>query len=124
MTAPNPFRCFVMGNESLLVQCAEVLRAEGHKILGVITSNPEIEAWASQARLKVLAPGKDLAERVAHDPLGVLRVTHAILRTAKRLASPARAVRRPFRQRPMDSIHRSNSGDGRSPRISRSAALL
>ncbi|MCB9591959.1 MAG: LLM class flavin-dependent oxidoreductase [Sandaracinaceae bacterium] len=68
MTAPNPFRCFVMGNESLLVQCAEVLRAEGHKILGVITSNPEIEAWASQARLKVLAPGKDLAERVGDEP--------------------------------------------------------
>ncbi|MCA9611080.1 MAG: peptide synthetase, partial [Myxococcales bacterium] len=68
MTAPNPFRCFVMGNESLLVQCAELLRADGHKILGVVTSNHEIEIWAHRAGLNVVAPGKGLATRLGDVP--------------------------------------------------------
>jgi len=68
MTAPSPFRCYVMGNESLLVQCAELLLDQGHKILGVVTTNPDIETWAQRAELPVLAPGKGLADRLGDDP--------------------------------------------------------
>ncbi|MBX3272398.1 MAG: LLM class flavin-dependent oxidoreductase [Sandaracinaceae bacterium] len=68
MTAPNPFRCYVMGNESLLVQCAELLLDAGHKILGVITSSPDIEAWAIRAGRPVIAPGKGLADRLGDTP--------------------------------------------------------
>ncbi len=68
MTAPTPFRCFVMGNESLLVQCSEVLLAGGHKILGVVTRAPDIERWAEERGLRVIAPGAGLAERLGEDP--------------------------------------------------------
>jgi natural product biosynthesis luciferase-like monooxygenase protein len=68
MTAPNPFRCFVMGSESLLVQCSEILLAEGHKILGVVTRTPEIERWAEERGLRVVEPGPGLAQRLGSDP--------------------------------------------------------
>lgn len=68
MTASNPFRCYVMGAESLLVQCSERLLDDGHKILGVITADADIANWADGRELPVIAPGKDLASRLGNDP--------------------------------------------------------
>jgi natural product biosynthesis luciferase-like monooxygenase protein len=73
MTAPNAFRCYVMGSESLLVQCSEVLLAEGHKILGVVTATEDIAKWAGERGLPVIAPGRvsgagGLADRLGDAP--------------------------------------------------------
>lgn len=68
MKASNLFRCFVMGGESLLVQCGEVLLAEGHSILGVITDHDEIVRWAEERNLRVIPPGRDLAARIGTAP--------------------------------------------------------
>lgn len=68
MSAPSPFRCFVMGNESLLIQCSEVLLGEGHTILGVVTAQGEIARWAEDRGIRVIAPGKGLAGRLGTDP--------------------------------------------------------
>ncbi len=68
MTTPSPFRCYVMGNESLLVQCATRALDAGHKILGVITRAPELVRWAEGEGLPVLAPGPDLAARMGDAP--------------------------------------------------------
>jgi len=68
MTAERPFRCYVMGSESLLVQCTELLLDEGHKVLGVITAAEDIVRWAEERGLPVVAPGKDLASRLSDDP--------------------------------------------------------
>ena len=40
------FRCFLIGSESLLAECAETLLKQGHEILGVITSARKLSAWA------------------------------------------------------------------------------
>ena len=64
----STFRCFVMGNESLLVQCAELILGRGHLIEGVITSEPGVEAWATKRGLRVLAPGMDLEARLGAAP--------------------------------------------------------
>ena len=60
MTAKSPFRCHVMGNGTLLVQCAEALLSRGHHVLGVITDNPDIVAWAEGRALAVrlVMPGR------------------------------------------------------------------
>ncbi len=70
MQAPNPFRSFVMGNGTLLVQCAEALLKRGHEVLGVVTDNADIETWAEGRGLRVIAPGpsKTLAERLGDAP--------------------------------------------------------
>ena len=35
-----------IGNESLLIQCADIWRARGHAIAGIVTRNAEVRRWA------------------------------------------------------------------------------
>ena len=57
MQAQNPFRSVLMGNGTLLVQCAEALLARGNVVSAVITDNADIAAWAEGRGLRVLASG-------------------------------------------------------------------
>ncbi|MFT3812143.1 MAG: LLM class flavin-dependent oxidoreductase [Acidovorax sp.] len=59
------FSCVVMGNESLLVQCAERVLQGGDKVVAVVTRNADIRAWAIHQGLRVEAPGEGLGERLA-----------------------------------------------------------
>ncbi|MEM1416107.1 MAG: formyltransferase family protein, partial [Myxococcota bacterium] len=68
MTATHPFSCHVIGNGTLLVQCTEQLLGAGHRVLSVITDNPELASWAEGRDLPVHAPGKDLADRLGGEP--------------------------------------------------------
>lgn len=61
----NRFSCAVMGNESLLIECAERVLQGGDHISVVITRNSDIRSWATQRGLRVEAPGNDLAQRLA-----------------------------------------------------------
>jgi natural product biosynthesis luciferase-like monooxygenase protein len=81
--------CYVMGAESLLAQCAQILQDRGHRIRGVITDSRELIRWAEGAGLEVVAPGKGLADRIeAHDvffSIANLRIIpDAVLAKAKR----------------------------------------
>ncbi len=58
------FTCVVMGNESLLVQCAEMALARGNSVAAVVTRNAEVRGWAEGRGLRVETPGKDLATRL------------------------------------------------------------
>lgn len=73
MSETGTIRCFVMGDGTLLVQCAELLRGAGFHVEGVITGNDEIRQWASTSGVHVLEPGtgrqgkqnkRTLAERI------------------------------------------------------------
>ena len=70
MQAQNPFRSVLMGNGTLLVQCAERLLERGNAVTGVITENPEIASWAEGRGLRVIASGprSTLAERIGPEP--------------------------------------------------------
>lgn len=63
----TPFSCVLVGNESLLVQCAKVLTGRGHRIVTVASRNPEVIAWASGAGIPVVAPGKGIEDRITAD---------------------------------------------------------
>jgi natural product biosynthesis luciferase-like monooxygenase protein len=58
------FPCVLMGNESLLIQCAESLLRSGNQVIAVITRNRDIRAWAAGQNLRVVAPGDDLSDRL------------------------------------------------------------
>ncbi len=60
----TPFSAWVIGNESLVVQCSEILLARGHRILGVATSDAAITTWAGERRLPVVPPGKQLGSAI------------------------------------------------------------
>ena len=45
--------CVVLGEQSLLIQCAELLLERGFRILTVVTADPRITAWCAQQQLTV-----------------------------------------------------------------------
>ena len=59
-----PFRAVVMGEESLMIQCAETLREAGHDLVAVVTDAPEIHTWATAAEIPVLSNDSELAARL------------------------------------------------------------
>ncbi|MDM7950740.1 MupA/Atu3671 family FMN-dependent luciferase-like monooxygenase [Hydrogenophaga sp.] len=61
----SQFSCVLMGNESLLIQCADRLLQGGDRITAVVTRSADIRAWALHRNMRVEAPGADLAERLA-----------------------------------------------------------
>lgn len=61
----SSFSCVVMGNESLLIQCADRLLQGGDKVEVVVTRNADIRNWAGQKGIRVEAPGEGLGERLA-----------------------------------------------------------
>jgi hypothetical protein len=62
---PKQLACLLMGDESLLVQCAETLCARGHVVAAFVTEEEPIRNWAKPLGIEVLAPDKDLQERLA-----------------------------------------------------------
>jgi natural product biosynthesis luciferase-like monooxygenase protein len=60
----TPLSCLIIGDESLLVPCAETLRARGHDVAAFVTQDETIRKWAAFAGIAVHAPGADLAERL------------------------------------------------------------
>ncbi len=59
-----PFSTFLIGHESLVIQCGEMLLEAGHSIQGVATRNPDVETWAQSHSLPLHAPGRDLSNRI------------------------------------------------------------
>ncbi|WP_397608737.1 MupA/Atu3671 family FMN-dependent luciferase-like monooxygenase [Silanimonas sp.] len=48
-----PFRCVLLGEQALLVECGERLLAAGHTIAAVVTDTPRLREWAVQRSLRV-----------------------------------------------------------------------
>lgn len=93
MTTAFSIRCYVMGNESLLVQCSDVLLERGHRILGVVTSDELIRQWAQDRELRVLRPGRDLAERLGDTPFDwFFSIANLSILPASVLAMPTRGT--------------------------------
>src|SRR5207248_2666882 len=46
MHHPASFHCFIIGEGSLPIRCAELLLSRGHQICGVISADPGIQLWS------------------------------------------------------------------------------
>ena len=64
----NRFSCYIIGSESLLIQCADILLKRGHDIRGIISAEAPIRNWATSQNIPVLAPGKSLTGELAQQP--------------------------------------------------------
>ncbi|HGG05896.1 MAG TPA: peptide synthetase, partial [Aliiroseovarius sp.] len=80
-----------MGNESLLVQCAESWLSRGGTIAKVITRNGDIKKWAADKGIPTLTPDTDIASGLADTPYDWLfsvanldLIPDPVLATAKR----------------------------------------
>ncbi len=61
MEQSAPLSAVFIGQGTLLVRCAEVFLAAGHRVSAVISSEPRIQDWASARSIPHLAPATDLA---------------------------------------------------------------
>lgn len=54
------FSSVIIGNESLAIQCAEMLREGGNDLIAIVTRNPDIAQWAKEAGVAVHSSDADL----------------------------------------------------------------
>ncbi len=55
------FSCYLIGSGTLLQECGDILLAQNHKILGVITAAGGLQKWAKQSDLEIIDPSSDYA---------------------------------------------------------------
>jgi natural product biosynthesis luciferase-like monooxygenase protein len=68
MTNATRTSSYLMGNQSLLIQCAEDMLTRGHEVRGVISDNGDIARWALGRGLRVVEPGEGLEHRLGEEP--------------------------------------------------------
>ncbi len=66
--AKTSLRCYVMGEQSLLIHCAEALLERGHSVAGVIAKDARIVEWARSRGLHVVDPKSDLYAELSREP--------------------------------------------------------
>ncbi|MCC0081139.1 MAG: LLM class flavin-dependent oxidoreductase [Rhodobacter sp.] len=60
----TPFSSVLVGNESLLVECAKVLIGRGHRVDAIASRNADVIRWAEGAGIPVVAPGAGIEDRI------------------------------------------------------------
>lgn len=64
--------CYVMGEGSFCIQCANLLLQRQYPILGIISADPEVCRWAAEKNLGVHQPEEDLDKRLNARPFDYL----------------------------------------------------
>lgn len=62
----SSFSTVLIGNDTLLVQCAMQLRDAGHDIHAIVSRMEEVRSWAQNANIPVLSPSSDLHDNLKH----------------------------------------------------------
>ncbi|MGH1439204.1 MAG: MupA/Atu3671 family FMN-dependent luciferase-like monooxygenase [Cellvibrionaceae bacterium] len=87
------FSCYLIGGDSLLIECGEILQSKGHQILGVITNAPRLSQWAMGKTIPVMPADADypakLKEQAQSQPFDYLfSITHLAIIKDEVLALP------------------------------------
>jgi methionyl-tRNA formyltransferase len=61
-----------IGNQSLLIQCADRFKQRGHDIRTIVSSDSSVQRWAKEHRIPCIAPARDLAAHLAAEPFDYL----------------------------------------------------
>ena len=70
--ASRSLRCVLIGSDSLLVECGEILLREGQKITHVVTDTPRIADWARERGLSAVDPSSDYVATLRSEPFECL----------------------------------------------------
>jgi hypothetical protein len=72
MYTQNQFSCFIIGEGTLPIQCAELLLERGHKIFGVISSEASISSWAKGKDIPHIQQTDNLVAFLSQQPFDYL----------------------------------------------------
>ena len=77
MDNDKKFSCFLVGGDTLLIECGEMLHKAGHQILGVVSRANRIADWARECDIPVIPLDSDYGEVLAQQPFDYLfSITH------------------------------------------------
>jgi len=89
----RPLRCWLMGSDTMLQACGEILLGAGHELQGVISADPRLASWARARALAVLDPRDDLVQELSRQPFEHLfAITHLARVPTALLALPLRSA--------------------------------
>jgi methionyl-tRNA formyltransferase len=89
----SSFSAVLIGHESLTLNCGQVLLDAGHRLTAVVTRCPQVQDWATDAGLRVEAPGHDLAQRLGGEGFDwLLSIANLDMLPANLLALPAKGA--------------------------------
>ena len=84
-------RCVLVGEHTLLVECATVLLERGHRVLGIVSPRARLRGWAAERGLPAADLGPDLAAWLAGMSFDYLfSVANLRMLPAEVLAAPRR----------------------------------
>ena len=66
------FSCFIIGEGSLPIQCAEMLLQHDHRLVGMISADSDLRQWAQQHNGPVYYPSDDLFSLMEKQPFDYL----------------------------------------------------
>ncbi len=72
MYLQNQFSCFLIGEGTLPIQCAELLLERGHQIFGVISPDASISSWAKAKDIPHIQPTDNLIAFLRQQPFDYL----------------------------------------------------
>src|SRR5262245_60151701 len=55
------FRCLIIGESTLPLECSRFLHQQGHTIAGIVTSEPALKEWAQQNGIPTVPPSDNMA---------------------------------------------------------------
>ena len=64
----SSFRAVIIGNESLAIQCGDMLREAGHVLAAVVTRNADVANWAQASDIAVISSDDDLTTALSDIP--------------------------------------------------------
>lgn len=68
MAGPGRISCYLIGSDSLLVECGEMLLQRGHRVLGVISDADRLRSWARDRNLIAVPVAGGYREVLAETP--------------------------------------------------------
>ena len=91
MSQVSPFSCYLIGSDTLLCQCGEMLLERGHVVRGVITHGADVRKWAHGRGLPVIEADSDYTATLTADAFDYLfAITHLELIPVAAVRSPRR----------------------------------
>jgi amino acid adenylation domain-containing protein len=79
--SPSTFSCFLIGEGTLLIRCAEIIVQQGHQIIGIFSPDKVISKWANEKNISYFQASKNLGELLIEESCDYLFsiVNHEIL---------------------------------------------
>ncbi|MDM8531499.1 amino acid adenylation domain-containing protein [Anaerolineales bacterium HSG25] len=89
MPQSHDFSCYIIGEETMPIQCAELLLEQGHTIYGMISPDEVVEKWAIEKEIPFISPTQDISAFLSRQPFDYLfSIVNSVIISPEILALP------------------------------------